>query len=117
MSQKSTKFPDPTKGKMTKTVPDSETDINKIVARFSKTGQLPPPNREGQFSDVSEIPDLRTILEKIPLYKEILAASEKQQKLKVAEYQANLRKAQDAAFVKAFDQYTAKKLAEEKEKK
>jgi len=35
-----------------------ETDINYIVARFQRTGELPPSNRQGQYLDVSDVQQL-----------------------------------------------------------
>lgn len=33
----------------------NDTDVNKIVARFSRTGHLPPSNREPQYCDVTSL--------------------------------------------------------------
>lgn len=57
--------PDFTKGKRTKKVPKQETDVNQIVKRFEKTGQLPPARQPGAFADVSAGLDLRESLEKL----------------------------------------------------
>lgn len=51
--------PDYTKPSMTKKVPDGLTNINKIVARIYKTGELPPARPGAQYANVSEIPDLQ----------------------------------------------------------
>ncbi|QXP08010.1 MAG: internal scaffolding protein [Arizlama microvirus] len=83
MSQKSTTHPNPYKNERTKTVPASETDVNKIVARFEKTGQLPPPTRAGQFLDVTQATDFRQLVENMPQYRKTLLAAEKAYKEKL----------------------------------
>lgn len=38
------------------------TDINNIIGRFARTGQLPPAQRQGQFADVTHLTkDLTTL--------------------------------------------------------
>lgn len=53
-------------------------DINKIVARFEKSGIMPLTNREGAYLDVSEVGDYRQALEQVrkaQMYFEDLPAS------------------------------------------
>lgn len=45
----------------------AETDINRIVAQFMKSGTLPPGYAEGVFADVSEIGDYRAALGRVRL--------------------------------------------------
>lgn len=45
----------------------ADTDINRIVAQFHKTGLLPAGYAEGVFSDVSEIGDFRAAKERVLL--------------------------------------------------
>lgn len=52
MTPKAPDIYDKTK-RRTKDVPENETDVNKIVSRFMKTGQLPSDSREPAFADVS----------------------------------------------------------------
>lgn len=47
-----------------------DADINKIVARFHKTGQL-PPSREELFGDISEIGDFADALMRVQRGKEL----------------------------------------------
>jgi len=43
----------------------NDTDINNIVARFARTGELPPGNGEGDYADVTGLQnDLTEIIEK-----------------------------------------------------
>ena len=42
-----------------KKVPDGLTNINKIVARIYKTGEMPPARPGAQYANVSEVPDLQ----------------------------------------------------------
>lgn len=59
------KHPVTNEGNRVKHVSNDETDVNRIVARFERTGQLPPPNREGQFMDCSGIGDYREQYQKV----------------------------------------------------
>jgi len=43
----------------------SQADINKIVARFEKSGILPLTGREGLYLDVSEVGDYHSALEQV----------------------------------------------------
>lgn len=43
----------------------AETDINRIVSQFVKTGFLPQGFAEGVFADVSEIGDYRSAVERV----------------------------------------------------
>jgi len=45
----------------------AETDINRIVAQFHKTGLLPAGFAEGVFADVSAIGDYRDAVERVRL--------------------------------------------------
>lgn len=40
-------------------------DINQIVARYVKTGEIPVSDRAQMFADVSEMPDYRTALDNV----------------------------------------------------
>lgn len=40
-------------------------DINKIMARYVKTGVIPVDQRQGMFMDVSEMPDYQSALENV----------------------------------------------------
>lgn len=40
----------------------NDTDVNRIMERFTRTGVLPQPTKEAQYADVSEYGDLQTIL-------------------------------------------------------
>lgn len=40
----------------------NETDVNKIIARFARTGALPPPTREPQYADVTGLQKELTVL-------------------------------------------------------
>lgn len=42
-----------------------EADINTIVRRFAVTGTLPPLPDVSQFRDVSNVPDFRTLLDRV----------------------------------------------------
>lgn len=43
----------------------NDTDVNNIVARFARTGQLPPPQGQPQYADVTGLQqDLTTIIQK-----------------------------------------------------
>jgi len=59
---------------MTKKVPDSETDINAIVKRFQKTGQLPPVVNKGVYMDCFGVGDCRENMERIKTLQDKLAA-------------------------------------------
>lgn len=41
------------------------TDINKIMERYQKTGELPGADRQGIFADVSEITDYHSSVQKV----------------------------------------------------
>lgn len=71
------KHPDFTKGKRTKKVPKQETDVNQIVKRFEKTGQLPPGRSPGTFADVSRTSDLRSVLQRFTELKKYAADQER----------------------------------------
>ena len=43
----------------------ASTDINRIMAKFVKTGELPVKNREFFFADVSGMPDFRTAMDMV----------------------------------------------------
>lgn len=45
-------------------------DINKIVKRFERTGELPPPTREAQYADVSGLQG--DLTDRINMSREIL---------------------------------------------
>lgn len=49
-------------------------DINILMARYEKTGQLPLAFREAIYADVSQIGDLRESLEQVQLAEEAFAA-------------------------------------------
>lgn len=69
------KRPDPYGPTRTKSIPRAEHDINLIIDRYRKTGQLPPGgSRQPQFADVSEIGDFAAVQRKA---KEFLALTEK----------------------------------------
>ena len=36
----------------------NDTDVNNIMERFSRTGQMPPSTRQGVYADVSNVTDL-----------------------------------------------------------
>ena len=40
-------------------------DINKIMAKYRKTGVLPPQTREGFYADISEVGDYREALARV----------------------------------------------------
>jgi len=61
----------------------NETDVNAIVARFTRTGQLPPPTSTPQYADVTELQ--RDFTELVEESRELQAA--------IAEYQNTLDKA------------------------
>lgn len=42
-----------------------ECDVNKIVARFQKTGVLPEPRRQGVYADVSNVGEYRDVLHRV----------------------------------------------------
>lgn len=42
-------------------------DVNRIVAKFQKTGLLPTVNRDALFADVASMPDYRTALHTVEL--------------------------------------------------
>lgn len=49
----------------TDTSSGNDTDVNHIVARFARTGQLPPATREGYFGDVTHLQgDLTEMIER-----------------------------------------------------
>lgn len=48
-------------------------DINKIIARYEKTGILPVDEREALFIDVSEMSDYRSAVEQVRLVQEYFA--------------------------------------------
>lgn len=49
-------------------------DINTIVARFEKSGILPMTKREGEYLDVSMVPDYRTALEQVAMADEYFSS-------------------------------------------
>lgn len=65
------------KGRLVADVPKAETDLNMIVARFEKTGMLPPaPLTQPVFADVSQYS--KGLLEAKLLIDEILAKTANQ---------------------------------------
>ena len=42
-----------------------ECDINVVVSRFMKTGQLPPPKAQGFYADVSDVEDFQSAREAV----------------------------------------------------
>lgn len=51
----------------------NDTDVNRIVARFARTGQMPEPTREATYADVTALQgDLTDIMEKGKLAQEAL---------------------------------------------
>lgn len=51
-----------TEPSMTKQAPANEVDINQIMDRYLKTGELPSP-RPAQYGDATEIPDFETAMQ------------------------------------------------------
>lgn len=49
-----------TQPSQTKQAFKDQTDINKIIERFTQTGELPPVNQTPVYQDVSQIPDFAT---------------------------------------------------------
>ena len=90
-------------GDRSKTVTDrsfgNDTDVNKIVARFARTGEFPGDNNPGQFADVTglqgELTDLigesREALEKYKTAEKALEAKQAEQIVKNAEELEQLR--------------------------
>lgn len=71
----------------------NQCDVNAIVKRFDRTGELPPPTRPPQYADVSELQG--DLTERINLSREVLdtagrALDEKRQAEKEAKRQAQI---------------------------
>lgn len=64
---------DPKEGR-TKSSFKDECDINNIVNRFKRTGQLPPGRGEPQFSDVSDVPSFMDALHRVAVAEEAFAS-------------------------------------------
>jgi len=65
----------------------NETDVNQIVARFSRTGELPRGNaQEAQYADVTEFQaDLTEIIEKGKLAQQRMAELQEKEKSALTE--------------------------------
>lgn len=50
---------------MTQQGDKNDSDINVIVARFRKTGQLPHNNKTAMYGDFTNVPDYRTAVEQV----------------------------------------------------
>jgi len=82
----------------------NDTDVNNIVARFARTGELPPATSQGQYCDVTNLQgDLAEIITKgkeaqaeLDRLQEAHNASQAEQAKKDAEELARLRAAQSA---------------------
>lgn len=70
MSMKLTKVKHPIKDwgpSLTRQSELKSADINLIMAKFEKTGVLPPATREGFFADVSTVGDYRDALDRVKM--------------------------------------------------
>lgn len=78
----------------------NDTDVNKIVARFSRTGVLPGNPEAAQYADVTNLQeDLTDLMERVKTATAELNAAKAEQAAREAE-----QKAQDAARLKAYDE-------------
>lgn len=89
---------------MTDTSFGNDTDINKIVERFSRTGSLPEgPSQQPYYGDVTHLQDdLTSLLERTAQAREVL--NELEQKANAAKEE---QAAKDAAELEAFRKFKA----------
>lgn len=74
----------------------NDTDINNIVARFARTGQMPPPQKEPKYADVTGLQgDLTEMLQKgkeaTEAYKKLMREAEENNKNKTEADQVELQ--------------------------